>query len=108
MQTAHNISFAFDFRKTVTDSLWRYCTISRRFCEPLAKSPFRIWACFILSSVFGRNGSRDSDESVWIERRTRCGYARIMKAMLFHSDATKAEFAFMKNGKVIPFLRWEK
>ena len=31
-------------------------------------------------------------ESVWIERRTKRGYERMMKATLLHSDVTRVEF----------------
>ena len=36
----------------------------------------------------------DPEEGVWIERRTKRGYERIMKAKLLHSDATRVEFTF--------------
>ena len=48
-------------------------------------------------SVAGRDipiDPADPDEGIWIERRTKRGYERIMKATLLHSDATKAEFTF--------------
>ena len=48
-------------------------------------------------SVAGRDipiDPADSDEGIWIERRTKRGYERIMKATLLHSDSTKAEFTF--------------
>ena len=34
----------------------------------------------------------DPEEGVWIERRTKRGYERIMKAKLLHSDVTRVEF----------------
>ena len=36
----------------------------------------------------------DPEEGVWIERRTKRGYERIMKAKLLHPDATRVEFMF--------------
>ena len=36
----------------------------------------------------------DPQEGVWIERRTKRGYERMMKATLLHSDATRVEFTF--------------
>ena len=34
----------------------------------------------------------DPQEGVWIERRTKRGYERMMKAKLLHSDVTRVEF----------------
>ena len=48
-------------------------------------------------SVAGRDipiNPEDPDEGIWIERRTKRGYERIMKATLLLSDATKSEFTF--------------
>jgi hypothetical protein len=36
----------------------------------------------------------DPDEGVWIERRTKRGYERIMKAKVLYSDGTRVEFSF--------------
>ena len=36
----------------------------------------------------------DPQEGVWIERRTKRGYERMMKAKLLHSDVTRVEFTF--------------
>jgi hypothetical protein len=36
----------------------------------------------------------DPEEGVWIERRTKRGYERIMKAKVLYSDGTRVEFSF--------------
>jgi hypothetical protein len=36
----------------------------------------------------------DPQEGVWIERRTKRGYERIIKAKVLHSDGTRVEFSF--------------
>ena len=38
--------------------------------------------------------SADPEEGVWIERRTKRGYERIMKAKLLYSDVARVEFMF--------------
>ena len=46
-------------------------------------------------SVAGRDipvDPADPEEGVWIERRTKRGYERLMKAKLLQSDATRVEF----------------
>ena len=48
-------------------------------------------------SVAGRDlqiDLADPEEGVWIERRTKRGYERIMKANVLHADESRIEFTF--------------